>query len=209
MAERESARKDGQIEQQDLRLQHARQQLQVAEKQAKEWRVRSAQRDKESAWLRQNLRKMASASSALPEASLHSTANSQGASNNSSTSMGAATGPGKRAIVTGLPPHRPTYTAVQPTSADSSLSSGLHSKRSPGAQEGKAVSRWLSKHENEMAIASQPSSVNASANEDVKVEQYGEQFFVYQNDPPPKKRNLSPQVIQVRKTPGQIETDAD
>jgi hypothetical protein len=64
IAETEGARREGQIQQLEHRLEGARKQLQLAERQTKEWQVRSAQRDKESAWLRQNLRKMASSQEA-------------------------------------------------------------------------------------------------------------------------------------------------
>lgn len=58
-AETECARKDGQVQQLELRLEQSRTKLLAAETQTKQWRMRSAQRDKESVWLRQNLRKMA------------------------------------------------------------------------------------------------------------------------------------------------------
>ncbi len=64
ISETEGARREEQIQQLQHRLEGARKQLQVAERQTKEWQVRSAQRDKESAWLRQNLRKMASSQQA-------------------------------------------------------------------------------------------------------------------------------------------------
>jgi hypothetical protein len=94
IAETEGARREGQIQQLEHRLEGARKQLQLAERQTKEWQVRSAQRDKESAWLRQNLRKMASSQEASTASDVTRSLLTSAASQKRGDSRGVAVGSG-------------------------------------------------------------------------------------------------------------------
>ena len=155
MAETECARKDGQVQQLELCLEQSRTKLLAAETQTKQWRMRSAQRDKESVWLRQNLRKMAPTS----------------ADNTPSATL-------VNSLLTGAFSGRDDGNGSSSRSVGSIGSVGSEKTGATGRSGRGASSKWLSKHEADTRKVISSGGQGYQAPDAVQVEQYGEVFVV-------------------------------
>ena len=116
-------------------------------RQAKEWRARCAQRDKESAFLRQSLRKASGSADTTAEGDVAS--QSLFSSNSSQLAGRDARGGGGRGVlgVRGASPQESNYSP--PGSV-------------PGVSSGGAASKWLNKHESSLS-SSRSSAVAAQS----------------------------------------------
>ena len=190
MAETECARKDGQMQQLELRLEQSRTKLLTADTQTKQWRTRSAQRDKKSVWLRQNLRKMAptsadnsrnpsvtpAATTALNKNASSVTLSGQHFSHNLNQSPPSARL--VNSLLTGA------FSGLDDGNCSSSWSVGsVGSVRSEktgatGTSGRGASSKWSSKHEADTRKVISSGGQGYQEPDAVQVEQYGEAFVV-------------------------------
>ena len=139
-AETEAARKEGQLQQQEQQLEHTRRRMEDAERKAKEWKIRSTQRDKESAWLRQSLREAQGRSQVLSSPG-SATADSTMMASDLHSSFGAR--------------------RQGPPSALSAASAAM-AATAAGSPRG-AASKWLSKHEQETSLTASQRSATYGA----------------------------------------------